>query len=208
MINVIVLCLALKVPYYYDRRIHNLGYSGFQGKIHAESACISTKIIDRICYNGRDVRKEIVEDYKNENVLDLCCGVGISTMENSIGIDTSYEMLTVALKNNIKENLNKNFYFGNAEIYKPDIKPDIVTCMFAFHEMPLYAQCRIIENAMKITNKEIIIVDIASSYQPNELILSREPYLLNYLKSIDNTLSCFEKQNYIQNQVDIWRYKM
>ena len=202
-----VISIFTLTPYYYDRRIHNLGNAGFQGRIHAEAAYVSTKIIDRIRYNGRDIRKEIIEDYKNNTVLDLCCGIGLSTMENGEGIDTSYEMLRVALRTKFKENSNKEFSFGNAETYKPEILPDIVTCMFAFHEMPLYAQCRIIENAMKIAKKEIIIMDIASSYKPKDIMLSGEPYLLDYLKDIDNTLSCFEKTNFIDNHVDIWRYK-
>ena len=37
-------------------------------------------------------------------------------------------------------------------------------------------------------------------------MLTGEPYLLNYLKNIDYTLRSFEKENYINNQVDIWRY--
>ncbi len=208
MLSLLIISQALARPYYYDHRIHNLGNTGFKGKVHAELACVSTKLIDLINYNGRNVRKEIMEDYKNEDVLDLCCGVGLSTMANSIGIDTSYEMLKIALRMNIKDNLNKKFYFGNAETYKPEKIPDIVTCMFSFHEMPLYAHHKIIENAMQIAKKEIIIVDIASNYQPSKLMLTGEPYLINYLDDIDNTLGNFEKQNYIDNHIDIWRYKM
>jgi len=209
MISVaVVICQGLHIPYYYDRRIHNLGNIGFQGMIHAESAYMTTKIIDRLCYDGVNIRKEIMKDYKNNSVLDLCCGIGISTMENSVGIDTSIEMLNVATKLDEKEKLNKQFYFGNAENYNPEIPVDIVTCMFGFHEMPLSAHCKIIENAMKIAKKEIIIVDIATNYKPKEIMLSGEPYLLNYLKDIDNTLFCFDKQNYIDNHVDIWRYEI
>ena len=194
--------LALIIPYYYDPRIHNLGNIGVKGKIHAEAALISTKIIDVVCYNGLNIRDEIMKDYTNNSVLDLCCGVGISTMNNSIGIDTSIEMLEVAKK----INTNKEFHFGNAEIYNPEEKTDIVTCMFAFHEMPLTAHCKIIENAINIAKKEIIIVDISSYYKPKQIMLTGEPYLLNYLKNIDYTLRSFEKENYINNQVDIWRY--
>ena len=204
MIPLFLISLALIIPYYYDPRIHNLGNIGVKGKIHAEAALVSTKIIDVLCYNGVNIRDEIMKDYTNNSVLDLCCGVGISTMHNSIGIDTSIEMLDVAKK----LNPNKQFYFGNAEIYKPVEKPDIVTCMFAFHEMPLTAHCKIIENAINIAKREIIIVDISSSYRPKQIMLSGEPYLLNYLKNIDNTLRVFRKEHYIDNHVDIWRYKI
>ena len=121
-------------PYYYDRRIHNLGNIGFQGKIHAEGALLSTRVIDIIRYNGRNIRKEIMEPYKNKNVLDLCCGIGISTVENGIGVDTSFQMLKVAQRLNSNNNQNKTFYLSNAETYVSSEEIDIVTCMFAFHE--------------------------------------------------------------------------
>ena len=53
MISIISLLVSY-VPYYYDRRIHNLGNIGFSGMIHAESALLSTKIIDKIRYNNID----------------------------------------------------------------------------------------------------------------------------------------------------------
>ena len=149
MISLIISSLSLsfniKRPYYYDRRIHNLGHLGFPGQIHAEGALLSTKIIDRLRYNGINIRKEIMKEYKNDKILDLCCGVGVSTMNNNIGIDTSPEMLKVARRINKEQNTNKRFYLGNAENFKPKQEFDIVSCMFAFHEMPLYAHNRIIE---------------------------------------------------------------
>ena len=78
--------------------------------------------------------------------------------------------------------------------------------MFAFHEMPKYAHENIIVNAISIAKKEVILVDIASNYEPKEIMLSGEPYLLDYLKTIDNTLSCFKKEVYIDKHVSIWRY--
>ena len=38
-------------------------------------------------------------------------------------------------------------------------------------------------------------------------MLSGEPYLLDYQKTIDNTLSCFDKTIYIDKHVNIWKYK-
>tara|TARA_B100000902_G_scaffold396083_1_gene456179 strand:- start:8229 stop:8876 length:648 start_codon:yes stop_codon:yes gene_type:complete len=211
MISLIISSLSLsfniKRPYYYDRRIHNLGHLGFPGQIHAEGALLSTKIIDRLRYNGINIRKEIMKEYKNDKILDLCCGVGVSTMNNNIGIDTSPEMLKVARRINKEQNTNKRFYLGNAENFKPKQEFDIVSCMFAFHEMPLYAHNRIIENALKIAKREVIIVDIASNYKPKEIMLSGEPYLIDYMSTIDDTLSCFNKTVYIDEHVNIWKYK-
>ena len=209
MISLIISSLSLNInqPYYFDRRIHNLGNIGYPGKIHAEGALLSTRVIDIIRYNGRNIRKEIMQPYLGKSVLDLCCGVGVSTLENGIGVDTSFEMLKVAQRLNSNNNQNKTFYLSNAETYVSTEDIDIVTCMFAFHEMPEYAHKKIIENAIEIANEEVIIVDIASDYKPKDIMLSGEPYLLDYMSSIDKTLEDFEKTVYIDGHVNIWKYK-
>ena len=189
-------------PYYFDNRIHNFGNIGIKGKIHAEIAYLSTKIIDKLAYNGRDIRKEIMMEYQDSSVLDLCCGIGISTTKNGIGIDTSSEMLGVAKRTYP----DKIFYQGNAEIFRPDKRVDIVSCMFAFHEMPREAHLKIIENAIQIAQKEVIIVDIASNYKPEQIMLSGEPYLLDYLDNIEETLTDFTKTVYIDKHVNVWKY--
>jgi len=200
----VILSILSSVPYYYNPKIHSLGNVGFGGKIHALAAPFARRMIDHISYNGVNIRKDIMSKYRENTVLDLCCGIGDSTPKFGTGIDTSKEMINVA--NFV--NRDSNFIVANAETYKPDIPFDIVSCMFAFHEMPLSAQCRIIENAIDIAKKEIIIVDIASNYKPKKIMLHGEPYLLKYLDSIDNTLSCFDKINYIDNHVTIWKYKI
>lgn len=201
---IIISSILGAVPYYYNPKIHSLGNIGFGGKIHALAAPFARRIIDQISYNGVNIRRDIMSEYSDYKVLDLCCGIGDSTPKFATGIDTSKEMISVA--NFV--NRDSNFIVANAETYKPDIPFDIVTCMFAFHEMPLSAQCRVIENAIEIAKQEIIIVDIASNYKPKTIMLDGEPYLLKYLDSIDNTLSCFDKINYIDNHVAIWKYKI
>ena len=203
---------ALNIPYYYNPNIHNFGNIGFFGKIHANVANQATKVIDNIRYNGKNIRSIIYKPYLNNNktILDLCCGVGISTAPGQTGIDTSIEMLKVARKNNKKSKTNTQFYFGNAENFKPKIKPDIVTCMFAFHEMPQQAQIRVINNGIMIAKEEFIIVDIAPNYKnknPPKIMLSGEPYLLDYLHNIENLLYDFEETIYIPNHVHVWKYK-
>ena len=203
---------ALNIPYYYNPNIHNFGNIGFFGKIHANVANQATKVIDNLRYNGKNIRSIIYKPYLNNNktILDLCCGVGISTAPGQTGIDTSIEMLKVARKNNKKSKTNTQFYFGNAENFKPKIKPDIVTCMFAFHEMPQQAQIRVINNGIMIAKEEFIIVDIAPNYKnknPPKIMLSGEPYLLNYLNNIENILYDFEETIYIPNHVHVWKYK-
>lgn len=200
----IIVSILGTVPYYYNPKIHSLGNIGFSGKIHALVSPFARMMIDQISYKGINIRKNIMNEYRDNTVLDLCCGIGDSTPNFGTGIDTSKEMISVA--NFI--NRDSNFIVANAETYKPDIPFDIVTCMFAFHEMPLSAQYKVIENAIDIAKKEVIIVDIASNYQPKKIMLDGEPYLLKYLDSIENTLSCFDKINYIDNHVAIWKYKI
>ena len=108
--------------YYMDPRIHSMGNHGPIGKIHADIAPIFTKIIDKVAYNDRDIRKEIINSYNSsDTILDLCCGVGLSTPKNGIGIDTSYEMISKARK----LYPDKQFDIGNAESYYPNIDIDV-----------------------------------------------------------------------------------
>ncbi len=195
------------LPYYYDNRIHSLGNIGIGGKIHSKLSPFATKVIDFLRYDNVNIRKDILSDYSKYDILDLCCGTGMSTMDNCSGVDTSPEMLKVA--NNYFP--NKKFYFGNAENYVPKDKNkyDIVTCMFAMHEMPKYAQKNVIKNAKKLAKKEVIIVDIASNYNDiNYFMLKGEPYLLDYLNNIDDILKDFKKTIYIPNRVHIWKLKI
>lgn len=206
MLQIFILFLGLnlnsKIPYYYDPRIHNFGNIGIKGKMHAEICYFSTKLIDKLRYNNINIRSEIMSEYEDESVLDFCCGIGISTTKNGIGIDTSSEMLNVAKRTYP----NKVFYNSNAETFKPDKKIDVVSCMFAFHEMPQEAHIKIINNAIQIAKKEVVIVDIASNYVPKQIMLSGEPYLLDYLNNIDETLKSFNKTVYIDKHVNIWKY--
>ena len=109
-------------------------------------------------------------------------------------------MINIAKKNEKRANKNTHFCFGNAETFRPKKSIDIVTCMFAFHEIPNYAHIRIIHNALIIAKEEFIIVDIAPNYknknQP-EIMLKGEPYLINYLNTIEDILYDFEEIIYI-----------
>ena len=45
--------------YWFDRRIHTLGNVGFLGGFHAACAPLSTKLIDIMAYEGKDVRNMV-----------------------------------------------------------------------------------------------------------------------------------------------------
>ena len=202
MLTILNLFLGMSTPYYYNACIHNMGNIGPMGVIHAVLAPTFTKIIDKKAYNGRNVREEIYSDIDSNSVVDLCCGVGYSTKPGTIGIDTSTEMLKFA---NFY-NPGRQYLFGNAEDYGKEDQFDVVTCMFAFHEMPNHGHRKIIENALRISKKKVIIVDISTNYKPSRLMLAGEPYILNYLDTIDGLLSEFNKTVMIENHVDVWTY--
>lgn len=97
--------------YWFNDSIHMLGNTGFLGALHAAIGPISTKLIDMMAYDGIDVRQKVAKELAsniNKNkvrVLDLCCGVGMSTRalrnafpnaEEVIGVDTSPEMVSMA----------------------------------------------------------------------------------------------------------------
>ena len=207
-----------KTKYYFDSRIHNFGNIGFGGHVHSLLAPYATKMIDEKCYNSVDIRQLILSNYNQDfystngrlpKLIDLCCGTGTSTWENQVGIDTSNAMLNQAKKihnKNNKNNKHTQFIEANAENYGQEDEFDAATIMFAFHEMPNYAHHKIIKNAKRITTHDIIIVDINPNYNPSRLMLSGEPYLLNYKATIQDLLRQhqFSYLEYIPNHVGVW----
>lgn len=200
MFSTILLILSMTTPYYYNSCIHNMGNTGPMGILHACLAPTFTKIIDNKAYNGRNIRKEVYDSIESQSIVDLCCGVGFSTKPGMTGIDTSNEMLRFAHF----YNPDRQYLFGNAEDFGEDNQFDVVTCMFAFHEMPNDGHRKIIDNALRISKKQVIIVDISTNYKPSKLMLAGEPYILNYLDTINNILNEFNKTTLIENHVDSW----
>jgi SAM-dependent methyltransferase len=218
----LILKPTVQTKYYYDSRIHNFGNVGLGGHIHSLLAPYATSLIDNKCYNSINIRQVILSNYNQEfyqkhervpKLIDLCCGTGTSTATNQLGIDTSKAMiskaiLNEALKNKLSLKTHTKFIIANAENYGKPQEFDTATLMFAFHEMPNYAHHKIIKNAKRITKHEIIIVDINPNYNPSQLMLMGEPYLLNYKTTIAKIL---EKHNftyleYIPNHVGLWIY--
>jgi len=229
---------TIKIPtkYYYNSRIHNFGNVGLGGQIHSLLAPYATTMIDNKCYNSVNIRQLILSKYNQEfyknheklpKIIDLCCGTGTSTATNQLGIDTSEPMiseaklskaklskaklskaLTSKAKKTITSKPHAQFIIGNAENYGQEDEFDTATIMFAFHEMPNYAHHKIIKNAKKITKHDIIIVDISPNYSPSKLMLSGEPYLLNYKATIQELLTQhqFKYLEYIPNHVGLWVY--
>jgi SAM-dependent methyltransferase len=189
--------------YWYHPKIHNLGNTGVLGNIHALASPVITKFIDENAYYGLDIRKQVFDNI-NGNVLDLCCGTGFSTKPGNTGVDTSLPMLRCA---NLF-NPGSNYIFGNAETFGDTNSYDVVTCMFALHEIPEEGHINIINNAIRISKKKIIFVDISTNYKPSNLMLSGEPYVIEYINNIDSLFDrySFRKENLIKGHVDMWTY--
>lgn len=198
-----MLILNLVNPYYYNKDVHNFGNTGLGGLLHASVSPLFTKFIDFKAYNSVNIREKVYEKL-NGSVLDICCGAGYSTKPNNVGIDTSREMLFFG---NIY-NPNRCFKFGNAETFGEENEYDYITCMFAFHEMPSYAHKLIIQNSKRVAKKGIIIVDIATDYKPKEIMLSGEPYILKYLKTINDTMEKegFSKDTIVPSHAEMWEF--
>ena len=176
--------------YWYDPRIHTFGNIGLGGRFHALLAPISTHMIDRLAYNGTDVRKVVKDKIpRGASVLDLCCGTGFSTSSGAVGVDTSDAMLDMARL----RRLDCKFYQGNAETYGETDSFDVVTVMFATHEMPAGGRRRVLRNAARIARQSVILVDISPDYADalakkplqGASFLAGEPYVLDYLRRID-----------------------
>ena len=183
------------VPYWYDPRIHVWGNIGLRGMCHALLAPAFTALLDRVSYDGLDVRKQVLEALPADGstVLDLCCGVGFSTAPGAHGVDTSPQMLTVARW----RRPDCTFAFGNAETYGDSNSYDIVTVMFATHEMPASGRRRVLQNAMRVARKSVLIVDIDPSFSrtleakpmQGKSFLAGEPYVLDYLDKMDEDVT-------------------
>lgn len=199
---IVLLCKLLNVStaikYQYDPRIHNFGNVGIGGRFYASVARPVTRIIDRIAYKGVNVRKDLLKTLNIEaNVVsDWCCGTGMSTdaLYDSFkdaeiyGVDTSNEMLKVARKRSVSD---AEFLLGNVEDIILPKKADLITIMFALHEIPQYARINVLKNVKKNLSKNgrLLIVDIDIVYKPSRIMLSGEPYLKEYLKNVQDDIT-------------------
>jgi len=223
--------------YWFDNRIHSFGNTGIFGGLHAAVAPLVTKLIDNSAYDGEDVRTRVskklstVVNKPNARIIDLCCGVGMSTRallnafpnaDMVCGVDTSPEMIGMAryinkyqevqgilkkfkisgdfmsnisnlvteLKNTFTSTdppSNLQYTQGNAERIKvPSKSFDLVTIMYAFHEIPRSARYRILREARRLLkdNGTLAVIDISTDYNSSPPMLVGEPYVLEYQQNI------------------------
>lgn len=177
--------------------IHNMGNIGLMGRVHARSARCATKLIDRLAYDGVNMRallaRRLAQDAPPKSrLLEIGCGVGTLTCElertgafEVVALDTSQEMLDEARRalspNTTLLCQNAADYGGFADV--------AVACM-VMHEMPKHAHREVLHAMMRsVPNGPVWVVDIDPSYSPSAVMLTGEPYVLKYLEEFEGTLS-------------------
>ena len=187
--------------WWFDQRIHNFGNIGVGGRFHAFCAPHASKLIDKISYNGINVRQKALENsQKNmkiypENAVDLGCGVGVSSLAiidtfprtKVTGIDCSTAMLNKCPR-------DSKIIFEKQLAHQTNIPSnsvDLVNCMFFFHEIPQYGRIQLLQEIERILKPGgyLNILDISLSYVPNRAMLAGEPYLLDYLEYFGSDIS-------------------
>jgi len=145
---------------------------------------------------------EIILDYKNKSILDLCCGTGNqlkllskNDFKNLHCLDLSSAMLKQAQKNNI----NIKFYKENAT--KTNFKDelfDLLIISFAIHEKNKSTQEDILKEAHRILKKDgaLVILDYDLN-EKNNLWLKATIYTI---KRIARKKHYYNFKNYIKNK--------
>ena len=181
----------------YHPKIHNFGNTGLGGRLHAAVAGFATDVIDFAAYSNKPLRpllaEHIAQSRPGGRVVDVGCGVGTLTRElakremDVVGIDASEEMIDVAKR----DNPDVRFRVKNAADLGTEDACDVaVACMLA-HELPTAGHYELIGNMIDATRErrgEVWIADICPAYEPSDLMLSGEPYVLNYLSQFQQTV--------------------
>ena len=212
---ILMLCYgSALVPYWDNPQIHYLGNTGIGGRIHSFLAEPFNSILEHKTYNGMNVRNMAFEHVKDMlypniplRICDVCCGTGISTRaghdvfpeSHIIGIDTSLEMLDMCDNSVIYKN-------ENAEDFSYQEKFDVISVMFALHEIPRSARIEIIDNIK--CNLKIggicIILDISPEYIVTPMMRGGEPYVDEYVNNIRDDLCEFNEETIVDGHLSRW----
>ena len=113
--------------------------------------------------------------------------MGFSTAQ--VGVDASAQMVRVARAGACDAEARgappKRFEVGNAESWGEPACADVVTLMFALHEMPRAGRRAVLANALRLARRRVVVADICLDYAPSPLMLTGEPFVLDYLAHAD-----------------------
>lgn len=232
----------------YHPQIHQLGNTGgLKGELHALTAWQATRLLDKIAYDGRNMRAEVAlglvnvlhedrlqqrkHNEQNLSIIDVGCGVGGLTHElekvlrhrfgntaKLTAIDTSPEMLrylcshvSSAVRRGCVNGIDLGTLYQTSDDEKESAECaaaaeddaqtisniradhyDIATCCMVFHELPTLAHRAMVRSMLRATEArqgEVWIVDIEPvGYTATEQMLRGEPFLENYLQTIEDTI--------------------
>ncbi len=179
--------------YYTQAKFH--GIEG--GYLNADAAVTYDPITQYLLLpNETWVRQGVMENLgvKPRKIIDLGCGTGSTTLilkkafPNSevIGLDLSTYMLVMADYKAQKAGLEIQWLHGNAEHTNlPEGSFDLVTASLLFHETPIYATKKILQESFRILKPggELIILDgNQKTLRHTEWLkeIFEEPYIKEY----------------------------
>ena len=92
---------------------------------------------------------------------------------------------------------------------------DIATVMFGMHEMPPDARRRVMRNALRIARHTVMVVDIWPGFEPTPMMLSGEPFVLDYLANIEDDVDASHdpmswevtRVDVVDEHVRMWKFE-
>ena len=90
-----------------------------------------------------------------------------------------------------KSLLNTQFALVSENTDLPHEAFNLVTIMYAFHEVTFEARFRIIQEARRLlkVGGTLAVVDISPTYTPSKYMLAGEPFVIEYQQNIDKQLA-------------------
>jgi ubiquinone/menaquinone biosynthesis C-methylase UbiE len=133
-----------------------------------------------------------------ENILDMGCSVGISTLTlhhyyvsqsqgsavNTVGLDLSPYMLAVAQKRDIQGDISQ-WVHGNAEATQlPEHAFDLITLQFLIHELPRQASFAVFQEVLRLLRPGGCLAIVDNNPQ-SPVIQNLPPVLFTLMKSTE-----------------------
>ena len=150
----------------------------------------------KLRYSFYKVLEQYTPDTIN-NVLDLGCSVGISTIElhryfsekqqqpiTTIGLDLSPYMLAVAKTTDTKQEISQWLHGLGEATGLAENSQDLVTLQFVIHELPRQATVKIFQEVLRIL-KPGGVMAIVDNNPASRVIQSLPPVLFTLMKSTE-----------------------
>eukprot|EP00985_Skeletonema_marinoi_P018596 scaffold10417_cov137-Skeletonema_marinoi.AAC.20 len=112
-----------------------------------------------------------------------------------------------------RRHFEATYELANAEHTElPNDTFNLVTIMYAFHEVPKEARSRIIQEAKRLlkVGGTLAVVDISPTYTPSKYMLAGEPFVIEYQQNIDKQLGSApgfmfsKRKEIVPGHVNMW----